>query len=101
MQELEKLFDRIIQRVNINLRELEYDVNPFVQNLIPLNQLVKLTTPLRYPGQRLIAMKGQYPSVELEALNRECAAQIDSVSVQALKVPGLNAERHAVTIKFV
>ncbi len=41
MQELEKLFDRIIQRVNINLRELEYDVNPFVQNLIPLNQLVK------------------------------------------------------------
>lgn len=66
-----------------------------------LNQLVKLTTPLRYPGQRLVAMKGQYPSGELEALNRECAAQIDSVSVQALKVPGLNAERHAVTIKFV
>jgi ssDNA-specific exonuclease RecJ len=30
MKELEKLYDRIIQRVNINLRELEFDVNPLV-----------------------------------------------------------------------
>ncbi len=41
MKELEKLFDRIIQRVNINLRELEYDVNPFVKGLIPANQMTK------------------------------------------------------------
>jgi len=41
MKELEKLLDRIIQRVNINLRELEYDVNPLVHNLIPLNQMTK------------------------------------------------------------
>lgn len=41
MNELEKLLDRIIQRVNINLRELEYDVNPLVHKLIPLNQLTK------------------------------------------------------------
>ena len=41
MKELEKLFDRIVQRVNINLRELEYDVNPLVQNLIPANQMTK------------------------------------------------------------
>ena len=41
MKELEKLFDRIIQRVNINLRELDYDVAPFVRKLIPLNQMVK------------------------------------------------------------
>jgi len=41
MKELERLLDRIIQRVNINLRELEYDVNPLVKNLIPPNQMTK------------------------------------------------------------
>jgi carbonic anhydrase/acetyltransferase-like protein (isoleucine patch superfamily) len=42
MKKLQQLFDRIIQRVNINLREHEYDVTPFIQNLIPLNQLAAL-----------------------------------------------------------
>ena len=41
MKELEKLFDRIIQRVNINLRELEFDVNPLVGKLIPAYQMTK------------------------------------------------------------
>jgi carbonic anhydrase/acetyltransferase-like protein (isoleucine patch superfamily) len=41
MQALEKLFDRIVQRVNINLRELAYDVSPHIRNLIPWNQMVK------------------------------------------------------------
>jgi carbonic anhydrase/acetyltransferase-like protein (isoleucine patch superfamily) len=41
MKELEKLFDRIIQRVNINLRELEFDVNPLVNKLIPMSQMTK------------------------------------------------------------
>jgi carbonic anhydrase/acetyltransferase-like protein (isoleucine patch superfamily) len=41
MKELEKLYDRIVQRVNINLRELEFDVNPFIKDLIPFDQLVK------------------------------------------------------------
>ena len=41
MRELEKLFDRIIQRVNINLRELEFDVNPLVHKLIPAGQMTK------------------------------------------------------------
>ena len=41
MQALEKLFDRIIQRVNINLRELGYDVTPYIRDLIPWNQMVK------------------------------------------------------------
>ena len=41
MKELEKLLDRIIQRNNINLRELDYDVSPFIKNLVPLNQMVK------------------------------------------------------------
>jgi len=41
MKELEKLLDRIVQRININLRELDYDVSPFVKNLVPLIQMVK------------------------------------------------------------
>ena len=41
MKELEKLFDRIVQRVNINLRELEFDVNPLVSQLIPTGQMTK------------------------------------------------------------
>ena len=41
MKELEKLFNRIVQRININLRELDYDVNPFIKNLVPLDQMVK------------------------------------------------------------
>ncbi|BBO87077.1 transferase [Desulfosarcina ovata] len=41
MKELEKLFDRIVQRVNINLRELEFDVNPLVNKLIPTRQMTR------------------------------------------------------------
>ena len=41
MKELEKLLDRIIQRININLRELDYDVSPFIKDLVPPNQMVK------------------------------------------------------------
>ncbi|MGD9249586.1 MAG: transferase [Desulfobacterales bacterium] len=41
MKALQNLFDRIVQRVNINLRELEYDVKPFVKDLIPFDQLTK------------------------------------------------------------
>jgi len=41
MRELEKLYDRIIQRVNINLRELEFDVHPYVDKLIPSHQMTK------------------------------------------------------------
>ncbi len=41
MKELQKLFDRIIQRVNINLRELNYNVTPFIRDIIPFDQMVK------------------------------------------------------------
>ena len=41
MRELEKLLDRIIQRNNINLRELEHDISPLVQNMIPPDQMIK------------------------------------------------------------
>ncbi len=41
MIELQKLLERVIQRVNINLRELGYDVSPYVRDLVPLTQKVK------------------------------------------------------------
>jgi len=41
MTALQNLFDRIVQRVNINLRELEYDVYPLIKDLIPFKQMVK------------------------------------------------------------
>ncbi|MBU3917746.1 transferase, partial [bacterium] len=41
MIELENLYNRIVQRTNINLRELEFDVHPQIQGLIPLSQLTK------------------------------------------------------------
>jgi carbonic anhydrase/acetyltransferase-like protein (isoleucine patch superfamily) len=41
MKALENLFDRIVQRVNINLRELEFDARPFVKDLVPDHQMLK------------------------------------------------------------
>lgn len=41
MKELKKLLNRIIQQVNVNLREQDYDVTPYLKDLVPLNQMVK------------------------------------------------------------
>jgi 16S rRNA (guanine527-N7)-methyltransferase len=65
-----------------------------------LDQLVQMTAPLRFTGQRLIAMKGQYPHDELEALHRNHSEQIARVSVDAIEVPFLDAERHVVVIEY-
>jgi carbonic anhydrase/acetyltransferase-like protein (isoleucine patch superfamily) len=39
MQKLEKLMERIIRRVNINLRGQEFDVGPFLKPCVPLRKL--------------------------------------------------------------
>lgn len=41
MNALEKLFIRIVQRVNINLREQKFDAKPYVWDLIPKGQMTK------------------------------------------------------------
>lgn len=41
MKELEKLYKRIVQRVNINLRELNFDISPFADALVPPDQMSK------------------------------------------------------------
>ena len=51
MKELEKLLERIIQRININLRELEYDVSPFIKNLVPTESDGQILCLLRHYPQ--------------------------------------------------
>lgn len=41
MKELNTLLDRIIQRVNIDLREINYNVEPFVRQLVTSDQMTK------------------------------------------------------------
>lgn len=41
MEQLRELFERIIQRVNVNLREPMFDVGPYLRGLIPWEQLLK------------------------------------------------------------
>lgn len=41
MKQLEKRIERIINRVNINLREPAFDVRPYVESIIPLQQFGK------------------------------------------------------------
>ncbi len=65
-----------------------------------LDQLVEMTAPLRLSGQRLVAMKGQYPGEELEVLDKLYSDEFVSVSVELLDVPFLDAERHAIIIEF-
>jgi 16S rRNA (guanine527-N7)-methyltransferase len=59
----------------------------------PLADFVRNSGPLAAPGGRLLAMKGKLPEDELRAMPRGWTTQ-----VKPLKVPGLDAERHLVTI---
>lgn len=41
MRQIEMLIDRIIDRVNVNLRGMDFDVGPFVRHVIPVVQFSK------------------------------------------------------------
>jgi 16S rRNA (guanine527-N7)-methyltransferase len=60
-----------------------------------LADLVKLTRPLLAPGGCWMAMKGQHPQAEIDALD----ADIDVFHVEQLSVPGLDAERRLVWMR--
>ena len=59
-----------------------------------LQDMVQGCRHLLATGGRLLAMKGMYPALELEAVRRDCAA----VAVYPLTVPGLDELRHLVEI---
>lgn len=65
-----------------------------------LETLLKLTRHLHFPGQRLIAMKGVYPTAEIKEIERQAHTPIREVTVERLEVPYLQAQRHAVIIHF-
>ncbi len=41
MRQLKKLFNRIVQRVNINLRRFDFDAAAYLSNQVPLSQLTR------------------------------------------------------------
>jgi 16S rRNA (guanine527-N7)-methyltransferase len=60
-----------------------------------LADLVKLTRPLLAPEGCWMAMKGQHPQAEIDALD----THIDVFHVEQLSVPGLDAERRLVWMR--
>ncbi len=60
-----------------------------------LKTFVELTRHLLAPGGRWLAMKGTYPEQEIAALGPDVALE----SSHALRVPGLDAERHLIILK--
>ncbi|HHH45558.1 MAG TPA: 16S rRNA (guanine(527)-N(7))-methyltransferase RsmG [Thiotrichales bacterium] len=60
----------------------------------PLGRVWRQAAHLLAPGGRMIFMKGRSPQVELQQL----PIQPEAVRIQRVRVPGLDAERHIVTI---
>ena len=61
-----------------------------------IKELLVWVQHLCAPGARVIAMKGQYPEGEME----EWPVGFRCESVQKITVPGLQAERHAILIRY-
>ena len=59
-----------------------------------LQDMAQSCRHLLAPGGRLLAMKGEHPARELEALNQKCS----TAAVYPLVVPGLTEQRHLVDI---
>lgn len=64
-----------------------------------LAQMLDWTLPLVRSGATLLALKGQYPQAELDALQRVAEFAALQCSCESLQVPGVAAARHLVTIK--
>lgn len=41
MKQIESLIDRVIRRVNVNLREPAFDAGPYMRTVVPLPQFLK------------------------------------------------------------
>lgn len=60
-----------------------------------LNDFLPMALPFARPGGRVVAMKGVYPDEEVARLPAEIARRM---SVQTLRVPGLEAQRHLLIV---
>ncbi|MGB0957453.1 MAG: 16S rRNA (guanine(527)-N(7))-methyltransferase RsmG [Litorivicinus sp.] len=64
----------------------------------PLQDLCQWVQPLLAPGAKVLALKGQYPTSEIEQTRALFpSAQVDS---SALDVPGVEAQRHLIEVQF-
>ena len=61
-----------------------------------ISELLQWVEHLCKPGTRIVAMKGQYPEGEMTGW----PAGFQCESVEKIDVPGLQAERHAVLIRY-
>jgi len=61
-----------------------------------IGELLHWVRHLCAPGARIIAMKGQYPEGEMEGW----PAGFSCESVEKITIPGLQAERHVVLIRY-
>ena len=41
MKQLEKLIDRVIARVNVNLRTFSFDAEPYAKDVVPFKQMLR------------------------------------------------------------
>lgn len=62
-----------------------------------LPALLKTIAPLCAPGACVLALKGRYPTDELQHL----PTTFELMAVHALDVPGVDATRHAVILRFL
>ena len=64
-----------------------------------LNDMIDGCHQLLADGGRYLAMKGQYPQEEIDAVRRKNAHRISSIEVETLVVPGLEEERCLVVLQ--
>lgn len=63
MKQLEKLIDRIINRVNINLREPAFDVGPYIRHMVPSNKFGKFYAFYGLTSQHPLFFRFHYSSL--------------------------------------
>ena len=81
------------QRAENMDKESKYDTI-LVRALGSLNAVATLALPLLAPDGYILAMKGRYPSKELEEMRVRCI-----VAIREIDVPCLKSTRHLVVIK--
>lgn len=83
----------------VHARTDEYQPDEPIETIVcralaTLKDLVHWTAHLRSAGARLVAMKGKHPAAEVEELD----AMGENATIHPVQIPGLDVERHIVTL---